>query len=252
MVTRPADVVQHRQQRAQHVGQGLLTDGHPVALDALAVVGVLRVHALQVRGALSQLAGQAAVVRTARLDAGVARGAGGPGAGGCAVFGPRAARRGTLRARSTGWLSAGRLAAAGPALRPALRLAVLALPPAGPLARVGPAGGVAPRGTAWCHGAGPSPARLGRRVPSRPGRLARGAVAAPLRIPDLAGHRVDAPEVTDHRPIVGVLWRIHQAAPPSPACGLSSSTISASTTSSSSLFAVSSAVDVEVSSAALA
>src|ERR1700729_2233639 len=141
MVTRPADVVQHRQQRAQHVGQGLLTDGHPVALDALAVVGVLRVHALQVRGALSQLAGQAAVVRTARLDAGVARGAGGPGAGGCAVSWPRATGRGTPGARSPGRLSAGGLPA-GPALRPALRLAGLALRlarrPAGPFARAAP------------------------------------------------------------------------------------------------------------------
>src|ERR1700728_2804802 len=191
MVTCPADVVQHRQQRAQHVGQGLLANGQPVALDALAVVGVLRVHALQVRSALGQLVGEAAVVRTARLDAGTALVAGSPGAGGCAVSGPRATGHRSLCGRSAGRLSAGRLGPAGPALRPALRTAGLALRlalrPAGAFARAAPAGGLGPRGTAWCRGACPSPARLGDRVPARPGRLARGAVPTPLRVPDLAG-----------------------------------------------------------------
>ena len=51
----PADVVEHRQQRHQHVGERLLAYHQPVPVDPLAVVGVLRAHSLQVGGALGEL-----------------------------------------------------------------------------------------------------------------------------------------------------------------------------------------------------
>ena len=50
----PADVVQYRQQPDEHAGKRLLPDRHPVALDPLAVVRVLRLNPLQIRGALGQ------------------------------------------------------------------------------------------------------------------------------------------------------------------------------------------------------
>src|SRR6266581_2254267 len=52
VLTGAVDVVEDRQQLGEDVGKRLLTDGDPIPLHALAVVGVLRLHALQVRGAL--------------------------------------------------------------------------------------------------------------------------------------------------------------------------------------------------------
>jgi len=49
-----ADVIKHRQQGVQDVGQRLLANHQPVPLDALAVVCVLRSYPLQVGGALGQ------------------------------------------------------------------------------------------------------------------------------------------------------------------------------------------------------
>src|SRR5499427_7461256 len=54
----PADVVEHREQRGQHVGERLLADHQPVPIDPLAVVGVLRAYSLQVSGALGELGGK--------------------------------------------------------------------------------------------------------------------------------------------------------------------------------------------------
>src|SRR5690606_35867969 len=48
----PPDVVEDRQQLAEDLGQRLLLHRLPVALDPLAVVGVLRLHALEVLGEL--------------------------------------------------------------------------------------------------------------------------------------------------------------------------------------------------------
>ncbi len=48
----PVDVVEHRQQRRQHAADRDLTHDDAVALDALAVVGVLGLQALQISGAL--------------------------------------------------------------------------------------------------------------------------------------------------------------------------------------------------------
>src|SRR6185437_596597 len=125
-----------------------------------------------------------------------------------------------------------------------VRAASAACPPGSPGAPGDPAGGVPPGAPGasllepWpLPGRWPRPGatRLGGRVPAGPGLAGQAGVAVPAPllawIPDLPGYRVDAPEVTDHRPCVGVLWRIHQAAPPSPG-RRSSSTISASTTSS--------------------
>jgi hypothetical protein len=55
MLPRLVDGVEHREQPGQRAGYGLLLDGCPVPVDALAVVGVLGLQALQVRGALRQL-----------------------------------------------------------------------------------------------------------------------------------------------------------------------------------------------------
>ena len=55
MLPRPVDVVEHRDQPGQRLDDGLLADGGPVAVDALAVVGVLRLQPLQVGGPFGQL-----------------------------------------------------------------------------------------------------------------------------------------------------------------------------------------------------
>src|SRR5450755_4770511 len=70
----------------------------------------------------------------------------------------------------------------------------------------------------------------------RAARLRGGMPARPdltWRVPYLTGLRVDTPAVPDYRALVLLVRRLHQAAPPSWSAGLSSSTISASTTSSS-------------------
>ena len=48
----PIDVVEHRQQRRQHTADGDLAHGNAVALDPLAVVGVLGLQPLQIGRAL--------------------------------------------------------------------------------------------------------------------------------------------------------------------------------------------------------
>src|ERR1700683_1687130 len=55
MLPRLVDGVEHREQSGQRAGYGLLLDRRPVPVDALAVVGVLGLQALQVRSALRQL-----------------------------------------------------------------------------------------------------------------------------------------------------------------------------------------------------
>src|SRR6185312_16711025 len=55
VLPRLVDGVEHRDQPGQRLDDGLLVDGGPVAVDALAVVGVLRLQPLQVRGPFGQL-----------------------------------------------------------------------------------------------------------------------------------------------------------------------------------------------------
>ena len=52
---RLVDGVEHGQQPGQRAGHGLLAHGGPVPVDALAVVGVLGLQPLQVRGSLREL-----------------------------------------------------------------------------------------------------------------------------------------------------------------------------------------------------
>src|SRR5260370_885699 len=100
---------------------------------------------------------------------------------------------------------------------------------------VPPGGGSSGGGPPGCGTA----ARLGHRVPARPGlglpalrRTGRALATLPLSVSYLASDRVDPPAVPDDRALAVLFGRPHQAAPPS-APGFSSSTISASTTSSS-------------------
>ena len=58
MLLGPADVVEHRQQRDQHVGQCLLPYHQTVPVHPLAIVGILRAHALQVSRALGEPGGK--------------------------------------------------------------------------------------------------------------------------------------------------------------------------------------------------
>src|SRR6185437_6735642 len=55
MLPRLVDGVEHRDQPGQRLEDGLLLDGGPVAVDALAIVGVLRLQPLQVGGPFGQL-----------------------------------------------------------------------------------------------------------------------------------------------------------------------------------------------------
>ena len=66
----PADVVQDRQEFGEHVGQGLLADHDSVPLNPLAVVRVLRLHALEVGGALGELRGEFGELRRDGLVSG--------------------------------------------------------------------------------------------------------------------------------------------------------------------------------------
>jgi hypothetical protein len=67
----------------------------------------------------------------------------------------------------------------------------------------------------------------------RAGSLLVSGTGKLTRIPDLAGSGIYPPAVPDDRAVFLVFSWAHQAAPPSWSAGLSSSTISASTTSSS-------------------
>ena len=55
VVASPADVVEHRQQRGQHVGDRGVADDLAVAVDPALVVDVLGLQPLQVSGALGKL-----------------------------------------------------------------------------------------------------------------------------------------------------------------------------------------------------
>ena len=54
----PADVIENRQQRRQRVTDGEVAYGFAVTFDALAVVGVLGLHPLEIGGSLGQLGAQ--------------------------------------------------------------------------------------------------------------------------------------------------------------------------------------------------
>src|SRR4029077_17840873 len=184
------DGVEHRDQPGQRLDDGLLLDGGPVAVDALAVVGVLRLQPLQVGGPFGQL-GRHVGGLLAVLDYLPCHHLWG-------LFGE------LLRFRGVPFL--------------VLVMLVLGLVP----------GGSARRGAgcpgAGCLGAGGRPAGT-----SGAGRLGRRVLP-----PNLAGNRVDAPVVMNDRTGARLLGSWHQrfSLSPSP-----SSTISASTTSSSSLCA---------------
>ena len=79
---RPVDVVQHRQQVGDYPTGGELADHDPVAVDPLAVVGVLGLQALQVGGALRELGlARSADARQRRAPRTSARSAAGSGSG---------------------------------------------------------------------------------------------------------------------------------------------------------------------------
>src|SRR5450755_3988042 len=194
----PPDVIEHRQQFTEHARQCLLPDGRPVSLHALAVIGVLGLQPLQVSGPLGQ-----------------------PGRG--VGPGPRAGwhRAGLAHAgwHRAGWHRAG-LAHAGWHRAGWHRAG---------WHRAGRAGRAR---SSWRGRVLAARSRRSRRA----ARLRGGMPARPdltWRVPYLTGLRVDTPAVPDYRALVLLVRRLHQAAPPSWSAGLSSSTISASTTSSS-------------------
>src|SRR6185437_5292529 len=110
-----ADVVEHRHQPGEDVGHGLLAHRRPVPLDALAVVGVLGGHALQVGRALGELLlGGLKVSRARRLVRPVGTGPVGarPVSTGPVSAGPAGPRPGTRPGRG-GRSHAGRTARPG-------------------------------------------------------------------------------------------------------------------------------------------
>src|SRR5713101_2371033 len=170
------DGVKHGQQAGQRGGHRLLAHRGPVPVDALAVVGVLGLQPLHVRGPLREL----------RLD----------------VDGLLAVLH-CLRCNHL-WCLFGGL--------PRLILTVCF--------------GTVCFGTV-CFGLVLSGLRGGGRPA---GTCGAGRLGCRVLPPNLAGYRVDAPVVMDDRTGARLLGCWHQAAPPS---RVSSSTISASTTSSS-------------------
>jgi hypothetical protein len=58
VLARPTDVIEDRKQGDQRIADGEVTDRFAVTFDALAVVGVLGLHPLEIRGSLGYLGAQ--------------------------------------------------------------------------------------------------------------------------------------------------------------------------------------------------